>query len=75
MRLPIEIINQILCYAINEDNYRKLLLLSKDIYNYFGKYYKPLLKSILDSTSDMIINTSKVLVPTKKNKIYESCDK
>ena len=44
--LPIEIINDILCYAVDYDNYMNLLLLSKDLYNYFKKYIKKLLARI-----------------------------
>ena len=46
MKLPLEMINIILCYMVDNDNYVNLLLLSKDIYAYFGRYLKNLLQKI-----------------------------
>ncbi len=43
MLIPIENINEILCFAIDKENYLDLLVLSKDIYVYLKKYAKNLL--------------------------------
>ncbi len=41
--LPLEIINGILCYFVNDTNYVDLMVLSKNIKKYLTKYIMPLL--------------------------------
>lgn len=41
--LPVEIMNEIMCYLIDNTNYIHLMLLSKCTYNYFIQYFRPLL--------------------------------
>ena len=50
MILPIEIINDILCFAINTKTYCDLLVLNSKIYEYFHKYcFRILAKLLYDS--------------------------
>ncbi len=70
IHLPIEIINHILCYTIDGNNYMDLLLLSKDIYNYFKKYVKKVLLSY--GLYDKIISSVYIVEQTYNKTIYES---
>ena len=45
MILPIEIINEILCFAVDRNNYSDLLILNKDISKYFRLYYKKIIQN------------------------------
>lgn len=57
MILPIELINEILCYLIDNTNYLDLMVLSKEITAYFGKYHKKMLKLYYDKLGYTIIET------------------
>jgi hypothetical protein len=58
MNLSIEIINKILQYLLNYNNYYDLLTLNKNIYKYFSKYSKQLLyKSLQNEKSTILIST------------------
>jgi len=43
--LPIKIINEILCYVIDNLNYMDIMLLSKDIRNYFKQYCEEIIRN------------------------------
>jgi hypothetical protein len=53
--LPIEIINIILSYALEYENYYDLLILNKNIYKYFSKNSKYLLHKLLKNEKSMIL--------------------
>jgi hypothetical protein len=57
--LPIELINEILCYLVSYDNFCDLLLLNKEIYNYFINYCgKLVIKSISIDIDDVLLKHS-----------------
>ena len=59
--LPIELINEILCYAIDKSNYLDFLILNRKIYDYFSKEYEPYLLEVYRRS--MILTDRSITVP------------
>jgi hypothetical protein len=55
MNLPIEIINEILCYAVDRYNVISFLTLNKEINKYFTKYYRKLIRIDMDAIYDLVL--------------------
>ena len=59
--LPIELINEILCYAIDKSNYLDFLILNRRIHYYFVEEYEPYLSEVYRRS--MILSDRSITVP------------